>query len=296
MLESHKSLIAKEAAAYLSSHQDVSAGKLAGLSGVNPSYLSYILRGEWNAFPIKGGKATTQIGDTHFLKLQHYLGLTLEVFETKPFIDIHFALAQAKQNAGYSIIDGNTGQGKTFAVTEFQRQHPAGTYVVKCANSMTPRMMVQAIAVAVGVLPVGDNNTILAAVAVKMCATPYALLILDESEVMMKKRLAIGFIKDLYDRVENRAGIVIMGANDLLATMKARAAKNIESFPQVVRRFGAEPVMLASGIDRDDAVAICSTYGVTTTREVTQLIAQCENYGTLFSTLKKRKNDAEALS
>jgi nucleoside-triphosphatase THEP1 len=294
MLESHKQLIAREADAYMGLHK-MSAGKFAGLSGVNPSYLSYILRGDWNQFPVQGGK-TTQIGDSHFLKLQTFLGMTLEVFETKPFIDILYALAQAKQNAGYSIIDGNTGQGKTFAVTEFQRQYPAGTYVVKCANSMTPRKMVQTIAEAVGVLPVGDNITIIEAVAAKMNATANAVLILDESEVMMKKRLAIGYIKDLYDKVENRAGIVIMGANDLLATMKARAAKNIESFPQVLRRFGAEPVMLSSGIDRDDAVAICSTYGVADKREVTQLIAQCENYGTLFSTLKKRKNDAEALS
>lgn len=294
MLETHKRLISCEAEAYMTTH-NISAGKLAGLSGVNPAYLSYIIRADWNAFPVSGGK-TTSIGDNHFLKLQAFLGMTLEVFETKNYIDIHFALAQAKMNAGTGIIDGDTGAGKTFALTEFHRQHPAGTYVVKCSNSMTPRMMVLKMAEVVGVVPVGDNHTILAAVADKMNATANALLVLDEAEVMMKKRLAIGFIKDLFDLVENRAGIIIMGANDLLATMKARAVKNIESFPQVLRRFGAEPVMLSTGIDREDAVAICATYGITSARDVSQLMAQCVNYGTLFSTLKKRKADALALN
>ncbi|HEX8348698.1 MAG TPA: ATP-binding protein [Hymenobacter sp.] len=294
MLESHKQLISREADAYMGKH-NMSAGKFSGLTGVNPSYLSYILRGDWNAFPVQGGK-TTQIGDSHFLKLQKFLGITLEVFNTKPFVDVSYTLALAKRNADYYIVDGKTGQGKSFAVTEFQRQHPAGTYVVDCANAMTPRKMMLAIAEAVGVLPVGDNDMLIKAVAAKMSATPNALLVLDEAETMVKKRLAFGFIHDLHKKLDGMGSIVIIGANDLLATMKARAAKNIDSFPQVLRRFGAEPVMLMAGIDRDDAVAICSTYGVSSAREVTQLMAQCENYGTLFSTLKKRKNDAEALA
>ncbi|MES2730079.1 MAG: AAA family ATPase [Pseudomonadota bacterium] len=292
MLDSHKQQIADALIAYMATN-GISQNKLKDLTGVSAGYLSAIVNGTYNAVPVKGG--TVAIGDQHFRKIQQFLGMTAEVFETRNYTDIMFALAQAKKNAGASIVDGNTGAGKTFTLTEFQRLFPAATYVVKCSNSMTPRMMVLKLAEVVGVMAHGDNNTVIRLVADKLGREASPLVIFDEMETMLKKRLAVGFIKDLYDLVEYRAGVVIIGANGFLNQLRIKAEKNIESFPQVLRRFGAAPLMLSAGIDMADAVTICAAYGITSRSDVAQLVAHCRDYGTLFSTLAKGKSDREAL-
>ncbi|WP_400192790.1 AAA family ATPase [Hymenobacter sp. B81] len=296
MLEQQKQQIARALTSYLDEHKSegMSQNKLAAMCGISPAYVSHILASNWNAVPVAGGK-TSVISDQVWRKIQLALGLTSEVFETKNYLDVMYALAQAKGKAGYTIIDGDTGAGKTFAITEFQRQYPAATYVLKCSNAMTANEFVRTMAEVVGVGKTGSKMQVLAEVAAKLCREPNALLVIDEAETMVKKNLAIGFIKDLYDRVEGRAAIVITGANGLLEKLKVRASYNVESFPQVLRRFGAAPVLLSSGIDAGDAAEICAAFGITSKRDVSTLVAHCTNYGTLFSTLQKRKADQEAL-
>jgi hypothetical protein len=169
---------------------------------------------------------------------------------------------------------------------------------VKCSNAMTATQMVKAVCKVVGVGLVGSSEALedrLRAIANKM-NREQALLVFDEAEVMVKKARAFGYIKDLYDRVEGRSSIVIAGANGFLDKLKTSAGRNSESFPQVLRRFGANPVMLSSGVDMGDAVEICAAYGISAKRDVATLVASCENYGTLFSKLKKMKRDQAVLA
>lgn len=297
MLESQKQQIATALDAYLAAHKadGMSQNKVAGLAGVSAGYLSQIINANWNSVPVAGGK-TICISDQVFRKVQAFLGLSLEVFQTKNYMDIFITLDDARRNAGYYIIDGDTGAGKTFAITEFQRQNPATVYVVKCANSMTATNMVRKMAEVVGVGMTGEVSGRIQAIAAKLNREGNAVLVFDESEVMVKKSKAFGFIKDLYDLVEGRTGIVIAGANGILDKLRVKASYNVESFPQVLRRFGANPVMLSAGIDLIDATDICATYGITARRDVNALVASCENYGTLFSKLKKLKGDQDALN
>lgn len=294
MLESQKEQIAQALAAYLDTHK-TSQNKVAGSSGVSAGYLSQIVNRNWNSVPVSGGK-TAVIGDQHFRKLQAFLGLSLEVFHTKNYMDVLIALEETRQAGGATLIDGDTGAGKTFAITEYARQNPATVYVVKCANSMTATSMIRRVCEVVGVGLTGPIDERILAVANKLNREGQALLVFDESETMIKKSRAFGFIKDLYDQVEGRTGIVIAGANGILDKMKVKASYNVESFPQVLRRFGATPVMLSSGIDLGDAIGICAAYGITAKRDVNTLVAACENYGTFFTKLKKLKTDQEALS
>jgi transcriptional regulator with XRE-family HTH domain len=294
MLESQKEQIAQELANYLAAH-NTSQNKIASASGVSAGYLSQIINRNWNSVPVSGGK-TTSIGEQHFRKLQAFLGLSLEVFATKNYQDVQIALHEARTTQGYTIIDGDTGAGKTFAITEYARQNPATVYVVKCANSMTATAMIRRMCEVVGVGLTGPIDERIQAIANKLNREGQALLVLDESETMVKKSRAFGFIKDLYDQVEGRAGIVIAGANGILDKMKVKASYNVESFPQVLRRFGANPVMLSSGIDMADAAEICAAFGITEKRDVNTLVSACPNYGTLFAKLKKLKADQEALA
>ncbi|MBD2769734.1 ATP-binding protein [Hymenobacter sp. BT664] len=295
MLESQKEQITTALEAYMAAH-DISQNKVSKGSGVSAGYVSAILKRKWNEVPVADGK-TTVIGDSHFRKLQAWMGLSLDVFQTKNYMDIMITLDDARRNVSYYIIDADTGAGKTFTITEYARQHSANTYVVKCSNAMTATQMVRAMCKAVGVGVTGETGAVedrLKAIADKM-NREQALLVLDESETMVKKSRAFGYIKDLYDRVEGRSSIVIVGANGFLAKLKQKAHYNVESFPQVLRRFGANPVLLNSGVDMGDATEICASYGITQKRDVTALVASCDNYGTFFSRLKKLKSDQEAL-
>ncbi|MDJ0363598.1 ATP-binding protein [Hymenobacter sp. H14-R3] len=294
MLESQKEQIAQALEAYMATHT-TSQNKVATASGVSAGYLSQILNRNWNAVPVAGGK-TAVIGDQHFRKLQILLGLSLEVFQTKNYMDVLIALDETRKTAGATLIDGDTGAGKTFAITEYARQNPATVYVVKCSNAMTAASMIRRICEVVGVGLTGPVDGRILAVANKMNREGQALLVFDESETMVKKSRAFGFIKDLYDLVEGRSGIVIAGANGILDKLKVKASYNVESFPQVLRRFGATPVMLSAGIDLGDATEVCAAYGITGKRDVSTLVAACENYGTFFNKLKKLKADQELLA
>lgn len=295
MLESQKEQIAQALEAYMAAH-GISQNKVWKGSGVSAGYISQILQRKWNVVPVANGK-TAVISDEQFRKLQAYMGLSLDVFQTKNYMDIMITLDDARRNISYYIIDADTGAGKTFTIGEYQRQNAATTYVVKCSNAMTATQMVRAICKAVGVGEIGETGAVqdrLKAIATKM-NREQGLLVFDETEVMVKKSRAFGYIKDLYDLVEGRSSIVIVGANGILDKLKQKAHYNVESFPQVLRRFGANPVMLSSGVDVDDATNICSSHGITAKRDVTALVAASPNYGTLFAKLKKMKSDREAL-
>ncbi|GGG33221.1 ATP-binding protein [Hymenobacter glacieicola] len=296
MLESQKEQIAQALDEYMKVH-DVSQNKVSKGSGVSAGYVSQIVKRKWNEVPVADGK-TISIGDSHFRKLQAYMGLSLDVFQTKNFMDVQIALDDARRTVAYYIIDGDTGAGKTFAITDYARKHSATTYVVKCSNAMTATQMVRAICREVGVGELGATGAVedrIKAIATKM-NREQALLVFDESETMVKKSRAFGYIKDLYDRVEGRSSIVIAGANGFLDKLRQKANYNVESFPQVVRRFAANPVMLSGGVDMQDAIDICAAHGITSKKEVAVLVAASPNYGTLFSKLKKLKADQEILA
>ena len=286
--EDRKKEIARALEAYQTAHS-LSQAKLAGIVGVSASYLSHISQANWHAVPSGGGKTTT-ISDATWQQLERALAMTgagARVFETANYRAVIETLTMAKHTAGTTIIDGDTGAGKTFAIAEFQRKHPSGTFVVKCSNAMTAADFVRALADAVGLSMTGSRSKVLRAVAERLMREKFPLLIIDEAETIVKKPLAISYLKDLYDMVEERVGIVICGANGLLHKLKVKADYNVESFPQVLRRFGSDPTVLG-GLTVEDAKLISSAFGVDDRAELARLRSQCPNVGHLCHTLRKR--------
>ena len=68
-------------------------------------------------------------------------GAAATVLETANYRAVIEALTLAKANGTCTIIDGDTGAGKTFAIGDFQRRYPVGTFVV--SEPLTDRAYVQ---------------------------------------------------------------------------------------------------------------------------------------------------------
>jgi transcriptional regulator with XRE-family HTH domain len=275
--------------------KEMSQQKLAAITGVSPAYISHIINANWNAVPAGAGK-TTAISDATWKKISLALGMDKDVFDTVHFKAIYATLALAKKRGGYSIIDAPTGSGKSFTIAEFRRRHPGGTFVVKCSNSMSATEFIKAMALAVGANTQGSRTQVLEHVAYRLRKESYGLLIIDEAETILRRRhSAVGYLKDLYDMIEGAAGIVICGANNVLGKIKLKASMDVESYPQVLRRFGSDPCVLGD-LTSEDAVMVCSAFGITDKREINALRAQCPSPGHLFQVLRKRQEEANILT
>ncbi len=271
-----------------------SAASIAKRAGINAAYLTHIKAGRWNDVPT-GNSTPTALGDHIWRGLRLALGLSLEVFETMHYREIVGLLHEAKTRGLARIIDGDTGLGKSFAIDEFQRQTPGGTYVVRCTSAMTVPEFVREIARVTGAtVQTGTKQALLEAAARKLMREDQPLLIVDEAETMTKKAMSLSLLKDLYVLTNGTVGIVLVGANDFLGRLRMKAQYKSESFPQLVSRFGTNPLVLTP-IQPRDAAIIAASYGLTDRRTVANLLTAHPNYREFLEALRQRQADAEVV-
>lgn len=268
------------------------AASVAKRAGISAGYISHIKAGR---LAVPTGTGESAIGDHIWKALRAALGLAREVFETTHFQEITGRLYEAKTRGLARIIDGETGLGKSFAIDEFQRQVPAGTYVVRCTNAMTTPEFVREIARATGAaVQTGTKQALLEATARKLMREDQPLLVVDEAETMTKKAMSLSLLKDLYVLTNGTVGIVLVGANDFLGKLRLKAQYKSENFPQLVSRFGTDPLLLGA-IQPRDAANIAASYGLTDRRTVANLLAAHPNYREFLEALRQRQADAQAL-
>ncbi len=298
LTEQFKGQIAKGVQEYLDAHQEagVSRAKIAAMCGIKSEpYIGYILKGAWNAVPAQGGAATGKISDAVFLKLQHGLGLRMDVFETDNFLALQDRLLTAKVNYQWCLVDGLKGTGKSFAAEEFVRQNPKETFLVRGKRNMNQKEFMQAIARAIGANDQGTPYRIGTAIAERLLTMTHPLLIVDEAENLFKRNSEGGFagLKDLYDDVKKRCAVVLIGANNFRDALMKRANNLTGCFPQLYSRCKANGLDLAR-LSREDIALIGPAYGVTSKKEQDYLYDTMADFRELFDTLDQRKAD-EAL-
>ncbi len=295
MQETQKQEIARALTAYQEENglSNEALGRFVGLSG---AYIGYLLKAEWNQVPGAGGKVVS-ITDATWRKVQAALGLTVSVVPTRNYQDVVAACAKAKREARCLVVDGATGAGKTFALEQFKRQHPAGTYLVTSTTRLSAQDFVERLAEAVGVSLSRGRSQVAAvqAIAEKLLAQRHPVLLLDELETAFEAKnpkAIFGLIKDLQRETAGRLGIVLVGAG-LWARLLEKVKWNSGSFPQLVSRFEQVPPVLLGGIGREDEEEVGRAFGLGGRKGLHQALAAlpdqrpCKNYRDLIGRLEE---------
>jgi DNA transposition AAA+ family ATPase len=235
------------------------------------------------------------IPDRIWIALQSYLKVGVTSIQTTQYLEIFHALTWAKVHSGVGIIDGRTGSSKTHTLGDFQLKYPHACYTIKCARDFTPKSFIFEIAKKIGADTNGTQYDIRCNIIVSLAQETgnKPILIFDEAECLSDRNYDV--IKKIYDELENRVAIVLVGANKYWSWLKTRAKKldNCgKCFPQIVSRFGANVTTL-SDISYEDVKMVCEHFGVTQKEEVQRYWQTCEDYRPLFGQLKKKIREKE---
>lgn len=235
----------------------------------------------------------TPIPDKIWHALKVYLMVGNEAVLTSQYLQITEALLMAKQYSLASVIDGHTGSGKTHTIRCFQQANPNGTHVVTCARDFTNKSFIQEVAEVVRADSFGTQYDLRKNIAVKLASEDKPILILDEAENLTDGSYAA--VKALYDSLEGRLGIVLVGANSYwegLVTRSKRKGTSCGCFPQVVSRFRANVTKLTA-ISIEDVREACQVFGIVSKEEVKSVWTAAEDYRAVFGALKRNQRLAQ---
>lgn len=257
-----------------------SQAELARALAVSSSYISQLL----NADDLQ----KLPFAESTWKKLRTGLGIGDDVFATRQYKSGIGTLMEAKKESYCAIIDGDTGMGKTTMVRSMAKQQPSETYIARCYSDLTAREFLREIARKVGVASTGTKAEIRKAITRKLSAEKYAVLIIDEAENL--KDSIYGTLKDLFDDLEGKAAIVLVGM-DIIEKIdrlcSSRKAFN-QPFKQLRRRFNRK--LQLGGMHKSDVRSICSHYGFTD-READEMMRRFTNFGDLIGHLKQLELD-----
>lgn len=252
----------------------VSQNRLATLAKVSNATISNMLREKWDS-----------ISDAMWRKIRTALGFGELAIETSQFTDIIAALVDCKVELGARIIDGRTGLGKTAASRYFQYSRTDETYLVRCGGDMTAKEFLQEVARSVGASEQGSRSQIRMAISSKLGRDNMPLLIIDEAENL--KDGVYPSLKALYDDLEGKAGIVLIGANAYLEELKTKASRRRPGcFPQIYSRFKQNATAIGP-MTKDDVAVCLDAYGINDRSLTNQLYNTCEDYRDLFREIRK---------
>lgn len=252
---------------------NVSQNRIAQLAQVSAATISNILKGKWE-----------NVSDAMWRKLRHAMGMGEDAVETSQFLAIVETLQQAKTDSSARIIDGRTGLGKTAASRYFQQRIPDETYLIRCGGDMSAKEFLQEVARRIGAPDQGSRSQIRQAISERIGRDRMPLLIIDEAENLREG--AYPSLKALYDDLEGKAGIVLIGANDYLGWLKMKASrKRPGCFPQIYSRFKQHACTLPPMSPPD--VALClQAYGINDRKLIKDLSLLCEDYRDLFREIR----------
>lgn len=254
---SHKQTITDSVLHWIDEKNPARSGnKLAEKAGVSSAYVSKIKNGEYE-FEVNGHGRTTSISDATFHRIAEALGIRFDGQLHWDFLSgfklIQRVCRKAQKKAIREIVDGWTGQGKTYSLEHYAVTNDYVVYV-KCTQNMSAKGLLDAILDRLGVHDVitGNHNKL---ELIKKVVTNRKgfLIIIDEVEVVKPGIYAV--LKDISDFTHNKCGFIISGM-ELIKKLQNLAGRHKAGFPQLKRRFFGNQVFIPQ-LTQGEIVAVC---------------------------------------
>ena len=275
---------------------EFSANEFSSKSGVPSNYLSYMRRNQYS-MPVSGKE--TIIDDKYFRMIAETIGFNFddriiwEARQTPQFMQMISYLDDAR-NFGYTtIIIGETGSGKTFSSDIFVKSNPKDIFKVTVGSMDTIGDLLDKLGAALRIPLVGSKSKKLNTITKELLKIKMdgrnPTLIFDESEYMKQPTLCN--MKELYDHLIGKCGLVMIGTNQLIAKIEKLKNKNKDGMPQFYRRIKYN-IRELRPIDTRFQQFLT---GITDPKLVKFLQQECQNYGELHDVLLPAMREAKRL-
>lgn len=203
-----------------------------------------------------------------------------KTLETANYATMRQTIAHAQQRRGIYCICGDTGSGKTTAMTDIARKMPTATYLL-CDYLMTKKAFVSELAQAMGVRIASNNiRDLVQAICDNVRSKKGAVLLLDD--VGKLPQAVYPIIQLIYDSCgEQNVGLVLAGMPLLAETLKKGTRKQRLGFPELSRRIVNKEWYLMQPPTKAEITQIAAMYGISDTGAVAFLIEHCKEYQAL---------------
>ena len=239
------------------------------LQGVSAATVSQILNNKLE-----------QVSDEMFSRIAVQIGHNVEnwnIYEGTTFKEITFALADAQTYKNVTWVVGDAGCGKTTAAIEFRRGHRNVFYIL-CSEDMRRRDFVREIAKQVGAPTDSANLRDVLENAISMIAfLNNPLLIFDEGDKLTDG--VFNYFISIYNRLENRCGIVFLSTDYIKRRMETGLRFNKKGYKEINSRIGRRFFEVKT-TNQNDIYAICQANNLTDELEINQVLRdaqQCDN-------------------
>ena len=249
-----------------------SASKLSEKSGVNAAYISRIKNGEYEMQ--SGGGRITVINDSHFFKLAEAVGLKFDDEYKWDFLNSYKlgyrVMRKAQRKQLRAIIDGDTGQGKTFISKWYNRENDYVLFL-ECTRNMTGKAMINSLCDKLGIeLPVRTTPFERLELIKKVITNRRGyLIVFDQVGKNEVKPSIYSVLMDIAVAVEGKAGMVISGykVTDMLTHQYNR---HVPGMRQLARRFMSNTYELPQ-LTTNEIQLVCEAEGITNKGAITVL-------------------------
>ncbi|AND63644.1 hypothetical protein AX766_04215 [Flavobacterium covae] len=237
--------------------KQISQNKLAETIGVSNGTISNILNG-----------VLERINESMLLKIKSFFKSSeWNIIETHNFLFVKEACAEAKESHRLIGIIGYTGAGKTTALRDFFKKKP-NTYLVTCGRAMRTKQLLSEILKALGVNYLASDYEMVQMIIEEINKKENPLLIIDEASKLSPN--ALMYLQDIWDGIEDGAGLIIAGTEYLINNIKKGAEKNKCGMAEFYGRV-SKWVFLQLPI-KAEVEAVCRTNGLDDSQTIKSML------------------------
>ena len=252
---------------------------VASMKGTSAGTVSNILNGKWE-----------NISEDMWRKVSDQVGTVggndegWQIVETHAFHDITLAMRDAQNDKNVTWVVGEAGCGKTTAARLYEREH-SGAYYVLCSEDMKRSDFIRDIAKKIGLRTDGMTiRDMLDAIIGALIQTENPVLLFDEADKLTER--VFHYFIDLYNRLEDKCGIVFFSTSYIKRRMKMGLRYDKKGYNEIHSRIGRKFFELEQ-TSPNDVYAICVANGLTDRKKIAEVVKDAEQYDFDLRRVKK---------
>ena len=236
------------------------------LKGISSATISQVLNNNWEL-----------ISDEMWRSLGAQIGWTENEWvavETRDYRLLISLLDDARTNSNVFAVTGEAGTGKSFTMKRYAETNKR-VYLIQCAEYWNRKMFMQELLTAMGRDYSGFTVSEMMHEVVRGLKTQEnPLILLDEADKLSDQVLY--FFITLYNMLEEHCGIVLCATDHLAKRIKRGLKLNKKGYKEIYSRIARRFIEL-HGAGSGDITQICLANGITDTKTIKEIIADCEN-------------------
>lgn len=256
------------------------------LTGISAGTMSQMLQGKWENIAEKMWQSVAaQIGSAT-------TGQDWQVVETKAYQEMVFAMQDAQAVKNVTWVVGEAGCGKTTMARLYATEHSEVFYIL-CSEDMKKSDFIREIARRIGQRTEGYSiRELLDRIIDDLIRMEAPLLVFDEADKLTER--VFHYFIDLYNRLEDKCGIVFLSTSYIKRRMAMGLRYNKCGYNEIHSRIGRKFFDLEP-TSAHDVYAVCTANGITDKSKIAEVVKDSEQYEFDLRRVKKSVHRAKLM-